>query len=36
MDDSPLGATPTSPNLDDVPGVVGAIQSKFNDSEHAR
>ena len=36
MDDSPLGATPTSPNLDDVPGVVGAIQSKFNDSEHGR
>ena len=36
MDDSPLGATPTSPNLDDVPGVVGTIQSKFNDAENGR
>ena len=36
MDDSPLGATPTSPNLDDVPGVVGTIQSKFSDAENGR
>ena len=36
MDDTPLGDTPASAILDDVPGVVGAIKSKFNDAEHGR
>jgi len=36
MEDTPLGDIPASAILDDVPGAVGAIQSKFNDAEHGR
>ena len=36
MDDTPLGDTPAAAILDNVPGVVGAIKSKFNDAEHGR
>ena len=36
MEDTPLGDIPASAILDDVPGAIGAIHSKFNDAEHGR